>query len=105
MALKIREGDKVVVITGKDKGKTGKVLKVLREQGKVVVEGVNIVKKHVKPGSVSKEGGIVSIERPINTSNVMYFDEKKNVPTRIGFKLIDGKKYRVNKKTGDVLDK
>ena len=105
MALKIREDDKVMVMTGKDKGKIGKVLRVLREQNRVVVEGVNIVKKHVKPGTVSKEGGIVSIERPLNISNVMYYDEKNNAPTRIGYKLIDGKKYRVNKRTGDVLDK
>ena len=103
--MKIQKGDKVKVISGKDKGKIGAVLKVLPELSKVLVEGVGIVKKHIKPGKASKEGGIISIERPISISNVMYYDEKAGVPVRIGYKLIDGKKFRVNKKTGDVINK
>ncbi|MFC1700077.1 50S ribosomal protein L24 [Patescibacteria group bacterium] len=103
--MRIKKGDKVKVITGKDKGKTGTILMVLEDRGKVLVEGINMVKKHVKPGTVSKEGGIVSIEKPIDVSNVMFFDEKNKHPTRIGFKVSDGKKYRISKKTGEILDK
>lgn len=103
--MKIRANDKVKVISGKDKGKVGKVLRVLIEKNKVVVEGVNIVKRHVKPGTVSKEGGIVSIEKPISASNVMFFNEKIGEPVRLGTKLIDGKKYRICRKTGEVVDK
>lgn len=103
--MKIKEGDKVKVISGKDRGKTSTVLKVLRSENKIVVEGVNLVKRHVKPGTISKEGGIISIEKPIDVSNVMYYDEPSKQTTRIGYKVIDGKKYRVSKKTGDILDK
>jgi large subunit ribosomal protein L24 len=103
--MKIKKGDKVKIILGKDKGKVASVLKVLKESNKIVVEGVGIVKKHVKPGAISKEGGIISIEKPIDVSNVMYFDEKINKPVRIGYKLINGKKYRVSKKSGEIIDK
>lgn len=103
--MKIKKGDKVKIILGKDSGKVATVLKVLNESGKIVVEGVGIVKKHVKPGAVSKEGGIISIEKPIDVSNVMYFDEKINKPVRIGYKLIKGKKYRYSKKSGEIIDK
>ena len=72
---------------------------------KIVVEKVNIVKRHVKPGTVSKEGGIVSVEKAIDVSNVMYYEEKRKQTTRIGYKIIDGKKYRVSKKSGEILDK
>lgn len=103
--MKIREGDKVKVISGKDKGKVSTVLKVLKSDNKIVVEGVSMVKRHVKPGTVSKEGGIISIEKPIDVSNVMYYDESSKKTTRIGYKVIDGKKVRVSKKTEDILDK
>jgi len=103
--MKIKKGDKVKVISGKDRGKVASVLKVLPDKNKIVVEGVGVVKKHVKPGAVSKEGGIVSVEKPIDVSNVMYYDEKSKKTVRIGYKVIDGKKYRISKKTGDVLDK
>jgi large subunit ribosomal protein L24 len=102
--MKIKKGDLVMVISGKDKGKKGKVLAVDIESNKVLVEGVNKVKRHVKPGKVSKEGGIISMEKPMPVSNIMYFDEKSGSPIRIGYKVIDGKKYRLNKKTGDVLE-
>jgi len=103
--MKIKKGDKIKVISGKDRGKVAPVLMVLNKKGKIVVQGVNIAKKHVKPGAISKEGGIISIERPINVSNVMFYDEKTNKTTRISSKLIDGKVYRISKKTGEVVDK
>lgn len=103
--MRIKKDDKVKIISGKDKGKISKVLKVLRSDNKIVVEGVGVVKKHVKPGTVSKEGGIISIEKPIDVSNVMYYDETSKKTIKVGYKIVDGKKYRVSKKTGDVLDK
>lgn len=105
MHMKIKKDDKVKIISGKNKGKVAKVLKVLTDQNKIIVEGVNLVKRHVKPGKVSKEGGIISIEKPVDVSNVMYFEEKINKAVRIGYKVIKGKKYRISKKTGEVLDK
>jgi large subunit ribosomal protein L24 len=101
----LKKGDKVKIITGKDKGKTGAVLRVYQKTAKVLVQGIGIVKKHVKPGKVSKEGGIVRIERPIAISNVMYFNDKLEMPIRLGSKLVDGKKYRLNKKNNEVLEK
>ncbi len=103
--MRLKKDDKVKVISGKDRGKIAKILKVLKSDKKVVVEGTNMVKKHVKPGTVSKEGGIISIEKPIDISNVMYYDEKSKKTVRVGYKLVDGKKYRVDRKTGEVLDK
>jgi large subunit ribosomal protein L24 len=103
--MKIRKGDKVKVISGKDRGKISSVLRVLKADNKIVVEGVNMVKRHVKPGTVSKEGGIISIEKPIDVSNVMFYDESSKETLRVGYKIIDGKKLRVSKKTGDILDK
>lgn len=103
--MKLHKGDKVKVIAGKYKGKMGTILKTYAVENKVLVEGVNLVKKHVKPGTISKEGGVVSMEKPIAVSNVMFFDEKANAPVRIGSKVIDGKKYRISKKSGEVLDK
>ena len=102
--MRIQKGDKVMVIAGKDKGKQGKVLSVDKKGNKVLVEGVNKVKRHVKPGKVSKEGGIITMEKPVDVSNVMYLDEKTGKPVRLGSKIIDGKSYRINKRTGDVLE-
>lgn len=103
--MKIKLKDKVKVISGKDKGKIGEVIKVLPLEGKVIVQGVNIVKRHVKPGVVNKEGGIVTFEKPLDVSNVMYFDENEKKASRIGFSVVDGKKFRVIKKTQEVLKK
>jgi large subunit ribosomal protein L24 len=103
--MKIRKDDKVKVMTGKDKGKISKVLRVLNDKNKIVVEGVNVVKKHVKPGVISKEGGIISIEKPVDVSNVMYYDDSSKKVIKVGYKVVDGKKYRVSKKTGEILDK
>lgn len=103
--MKIKNGDMVVVIAGKDKDKKGKVLKTLPKENKVIVEGVNIQYKHKKPSNPQEAGTIDKKEGPISVSNVMYFDEKSNSRTRIGFKIEDGKKIRVSKKSGEILDK
>ena len=104
-SLKIKKGDTVKVIAGKDKGAEGKVLSVDAKNSKVVVEGVNIVKKHQKPNQMNQVGGIVEMEAPIHVSNVMVIDPSNGEATRVGYKEVDGKKVRVSKKTGEVLDK
>ena len=100
--LKIKKGDTVKVIAGKDNGKEGKVVSVDPKNGKVVVEGVNIIKKHTKPSMANQNGGIVTMEAPIDASNVMYLHKGK--PTRVGFKIEKDKKVRFAKSTGDVID-
>lgn len=102
MASKIKKGDTVVVITGKDKDKEGKVMKVDRKNNTVLVEGVNMVKKHSKPSMQNQNGGIIEKESPLDISNVMYVHKGK--ATRVGFKIEDGKKVRIAKSTGDVID-
>lgn len=102
--MKIKKGDKVKVITGKDKGKEGAVVRVFPKLGRVIVEKVNVLKKHVKPGAVSKEGGIVSIEKSISVSNVMLVNSKTKLPEKIGFKDEKGKKVRYFKKTGNTVN-
>ena len=101
-ASKIKKGDSVRVITGKDIGKEGKVLFVNTKKHTVTVEGVNMITKHMKPSAANANGGIVNREAPIHISNVMYLH--KGQPTRIGFKVVDGKKVRYAKKTGDTVD-
>ncbi len=102
--MNFKTGDKVVVIAGKDKGKEGKILNVLRADNKVVVENVNIVKKHVK-GNGQTTGSINEVEAPIHVSNVMIIDPKTKKPTRIGHSTNkDGKKIRVSKKSNSNLD-
>ena len=102
--LKIKKGDKVVVITGKDKGKTGEVLRVLPTDGRVIVQGVNMVKRHTRP-AMGNPGGIVEKEATIHISNVAHIDPKSNKPTRVGYKALqDGRKVRVAKRSGEVLD-
>ena len=101
--FKIKKGDEVIVLAGKDKGKKGKIIKLLAKLNKAIVSDVNKVKKHQKPGN-NEPGGIVEKEMPIHISNLNYFDSKLNQVVRIGFKLNkDGKKIRVNKKTGDEI--
>ena len=99
----IKKNDKVKVIAGKDKGKEGTVEKVFASKERVIVKGVNIVKKHQKPTNANPNGGIVEVEAPIHVSNVMLIDPSNNEPTRVGFKIEDGKKVRVSKKTGKTL--
>jgi large subunit ribosomal protein L24 len=103
--MKIRKDDKVKILSGKDAGKQGKVLMVLKDAQKVVVEGVNIAKRHVKPGKISKEGGIIKIEKPISASNVMLICEKCGKAVRIGFSTVGDKKFRICKKCGEVFTK
>ena len=101
-AMKIKKGDTVKVIAGKDKGKKGTVVAVDVKKGTVTVEGVNMHTKHTKPSAQNQNGGIVTQEGPINVSNVMLV--VKGQVTRVGFKVEDGKKVRIAKKTGDVID-
>lgn len=106
MALQIKKDDKVIVIAGRDKGNTGTVLKVLREEGRVLVEGVNRVKRHQKPTPKQPEGGIIEKEAPIHLSNVALVDSKSDSATRIRMGTDkDGRKVRVAAKSGTVLDK
>ena len=101
---KIRKGDKVVVLSGKDKGRTGEVLRVMPKDDKAVVRGVNQVRRHQKQ-SQSQEGGIITKEAPIHLSNIALADPKDGKPTRVGFKFEkDGKKVRFAKRTGDTID-
>jgi large subunit ribosomal protein L24 len=103
MAAKIRKGDKVIVLTGRDKGRTGEVFEVRPTEGKALVRGVNLVKRHQKQ-TAQKEGGIVSKEMPIQLSNIAYLG-KDGKPTRVGFKIqADGKKVRVAKSSGAEID-
>ena len=104
--MKLRVGDTVQVIAGSDKGKTGEIIQILRKEDRVIVEGVNMVKKHIKPSQADPEGGIVTREAPIHVSNVAYYDSKAKQAVKIGYAFDeDGKKYRINKKTGKALDK
>lgn len=100
--LKIKKGDTVKVIAGKDKDKEGKVIAVNQKDGKVVVEGVNMITKHTKPSAANTNGGIIHQEAPIDASNVMYIHKGK--ATRVGIKVDGGKKVRYAKSTGDVID-
>ena len=101
---KIRKGDKVRVLTGRDKGREGEVLKVMPKESRALVQGVNMVSRHQKQ-SARSEGGIVSKEGPIHLSNLALLDPSSGKPTRVGFKLLeDGKKVRVAKASGEVID-
>lgn len=104
--MKLRVGDTVQVIAGSDKGKTGEIIQILRKEDRVIVEGVNMVTKHIKPSQADPEGGIVTREAPIHVSNVAYYDSKAKQAVKIGYAFDeDGKKYRINKKSGKALDK
>ena len=107
--MKIRKNDNIIVIAGNSKGSTGKVLKVFPKKNRVIVEGVNMRKRHTKPNQANPQGGIIEMEAPIEASNVMLLDPKTNEPTRIGSKIIiddkTGKKkiVRVSKASGEML--
>jgi len=104
--LSIKKGDKVVVIAGKDKSKTGEVLQVFLKEQRVLVAGVNMVKRHTKPNMQNQDGGIIQKEAALHVSNVQLADPKTGEPTRIGHKwLEDGTKVRYAKKSGEVIDK
>ncbi|MFC0409284.1 50S ribosomal protein L24 [Roseomonas elaeocarpi] len=104
MAAKIRKGDRVLVISGSDKGKRGEVLRVSPEDNRAVVQGVNMVKRHLKPKGMGQPGGIQEKEATIHLSNLALIDPKSDKATRVGFKVVDGKKVRVAKASGEVLD-
>ena len=103
--MKLKVGDKVKVIAGSSKGKEGKIIKTLREENRVIVEGVNIVKKH-KKGNGQETGGILEVEAPIDASNVMIIDPKTKKPSRIGYTIDEksNKKIRISKKTNEKID-
>lgn len=102
--LKIRKGDQVIVTTGKDRGGKGEIIRVLPEEERVVVRGLNLAKKHRKP-TQTRPGGIESIEMPIHISNVALIDPKSGGPTRIGYKILkDGRKVRVARKSGETIE-
>ena len=102
--MNLVKGDTVIVIAGRDKGKSGVIQKVIPEQNRVVVENVNLRKKHKKPTQANPDGGIVEIYAPIHASNVMLLDPKTKKPTRIGHKVVKGKKVRVTKKSGNRIE-
>ena len=106
MAAKIKKGDKVVVLTGRDRGKEGEVLKVLTDEGRVLVQGVAMAKRHLKPSQRNPEGGIDARESAIDVSNVAHLDPKDGKATRVGFKLLeDGRKVRYAKRSGELIDR
>jgi large subunit ribosomal protein L24 len=102
--LKIKKGDKVVVIAGKDKGRGGEVLRVLPKENRVLVQGVNMMKRHTKP-AMGQPGGIVEREAALHVSNVSHVDPKDSKPTRVGYKTLeDGRKVRFARRSGEVID-
>ena len=103
--MHVKKGDKVQVLSGKDKGKQGVILEAYPKKERVLVEGVNIVKKHQKPSHDNPQGGILEQEAPIHVSNVLPIDPKSGEPTRVGYEDRDGKKVRIAKKSGEALDK
>ena len=105
MAAKIRKGDRVQVLAGRDRGRRGEVLAVMPKDNRALVQGVNMVKRHQKPRGMNAPGGIIEKEAPIHLSNLALIDPKSDRPTRVGFRVLeDGKKVRVAKGSGEVLD-
>jgi len=104
MAAKIKKGDKVVVLTGRDKGRTGEVVRVMPQEERALVRGVNFVKRHQRQ-TMNQEGGIIQKEAPVHLSNLALADPKDGKPTRVGFKVLDdGRKVRFAKRSGDLID-
>ena len=101
--LKVKKGDKVVVITGRDKGKSGEILRVLRAENRVVVQGINMAQRHQRQ-TMQQEGGIIQKELPIHVSNVALIDPKSDKPTRVGYKMDGERKIRVARRSGEALD-
>lgn len=100
---RVKKGDEVVVIAGKEKGKKGKIIRMIPDEARVIVGGVNLVKRHTKPSRTSA-GGIVEKEAPLHVSNVALVDPKSGKPTRVGYKMEEGDKVRVAKRSGDVIN-
>ena len=104
MAAKIKKGDKVVVTTGRDKGRSGEVMRVIPKEDRAVVQGINLVKRHQRQ-TQTQEAGIISKEATIHLSNLAYADPRDGKPTRVGFKILeDGRKVRFAKRSGDLID-
>jgi large subunit ribosomal protein L24 len=101
--LRVKKGDKVVVITGRDKGKSGEILRVLREDNRVVVQGVNMVKRHQRQ-TMQTQGGIIEKEASIHVSNVAHIDPKTQKPTRVGYRMDGERKLRVARRSGETID-
>jgi large subunit ribosomal protein L24 len=101
--MKLKKGDKIIVITGKDKGKESVVELVYKDTNKILAKDINIATKHVKPSKKDK-GGIIKVAKSINASNVMFLDPKLNKPSRIGYRIVDGKKVRISKKSGEIIN-
>jgi len=104
MAMKIRKGDTVVVLSGKDKGKTGEVTRVIPREDRVVVSGVNVHVRHRKPSQLNPQGGLERVEAPLHISNVAVADPKSGAPTRVRFEMREGKKVRVAAKSGELIN-
>ncbi len=103
--MKLKKGDTVKVISGNDRGKSGKILKVFPENNRIIIEGVNLIKRHTRPTQKNRKGGIIEKEGSINVSNVIYFDGRSNTVARLGHSiLMDGKKVRINRKTGEIIE-
>lgn len=103
MKLKLKTGDTVRIISGDHKGTEGKIIRVLREKNKAIIEGVNMVSKHEKPSAKNPQGGIVKMEAPIHISNLALIDSKSGETTRVGYEVRDGVKVRVSKKSNEVI--
>jgi large subunit ribosomal protein L24 len=104
--MKIKKGDRVVVITGRDKGKQGEVIRVLPEENRVVIQGINMRQRHKKARTQTEQSQIVSFEAPIHASNVAHIDPSSGKPTRVGFKFLDdGRKVRVARASGEQIDR
>ncbi|WP_010528998.1 50S ribosomal protein L24 [Lentibacillus jeotgali] len=103
--MHVKKGDKVKVISGKDRGKEGTILEAYPKKERVLVEGINMTKKHAKPSQDNPQGGILNQEAAIHVSNVMLVDPKSGEPTRVGYEDHDGKKVRIAKKSGEAIDK
>jgi large subunit ribosomal protein L24 len=102
--MKVRKDDEVAVLTGREKGKTGKIVKVFPDDSSVLVQGVNMVKRHQKPQQ-GRQGGIVEKEAPIHVSNVALLDPKDRKPTKVGYKTVDGRKLRFARRSGEMIDR
>lgn len=103
--MKLKKGDTIKVISGNDRGKVGKILKVFPETNRIIIEGVNLIKRHTRPTQKNRKGGIIEKEGPINSSNVIYYDNRSNTMARLGHRILtDGKKVRINKKTGEIIE-
>ena len=105
MASKFKKGDRVVVLTGRSRGRTGEVLKMIPKENRAIVQGVNVVKRHTRP-TQTQPGGIIEKEAPIHVSNLAHIDPKTSEPTRVGFRFLeDGRKVRFAKRSGEVIDR